>query len=359
MRTAATRWVALALPLLLGRLAVAQPEPTVSPPTAEVAAPKKEKKGKRPRVYGFVQVFYRETFHTGDDPQVDYDNFRVQRVRVGVKGKVIRKVRYVVEIDPRAPTITGIMRDAYIALRHIPRHEIRLGQQKTQFGYENRESSSELFAVNRTEISDNLARGPNLRDVGLGLVGKIPVGGGFRIDDAVTVTNGNGSNTQIDDTDMKSVWGRLGGRFKREELTIWLGGSFGVGDFVDPGDIELDPTDDFTVKFRSIGTDLEVDHTFAFLSAEYVWGRQEFEGETIEPKGYYVNLLGKAPFDLGPIVRYDELLIPEEDFRRWTFGAYWGRPDAPLRLLVNYEYRREKDSSRGDDRLYLWTQVRF
>jgi hypothetical protein len=42
-----------------------------------------------------------------------------------------------------------------------------------------------------------------------------------------------------------------------------------------------------------------------------------------------------------------------------TLGLYYGARDARLRLLVNYELRLLKDDVRGDDKLYLWSQVRF
>ncbi len=113
------------------------------------------------------------------------------------------------------------------------------------------------------------------------------------------------------------------------------------------------------MKFKRVGADAEIDLPWAFLSAEYVWGEDEAEGETIKPKGYYVNLVGRTPWNLGPIVRYDVLEIPDEDFRRWTFGAYYGLAEDAVRVMVNYEYRGVKDDVRGDDKLFLWTQVRF
>ena len=72
-----------------------------------------------------------------------------------------------------------------------------------------------------------------------------------------------------------------------------------------------------------------------FLNAEYVFGWDEnvTAGETDEPRGYYVQLVGKTPWRVGPSVRYDSLA---SEFRRWTFGAYYGLPGAPLRLMVNY-----------------------
>ncbi len=104
----------------------------------------------------------------------------MQRVRLGVRGDLYKWLSYEVEVDPRAPEVKGLLRDAYLAFKFIPRHQLRFGQQKTQFGYENRESSSDLFAVNRTELSDALSRGVNLRDIGVGVIGNVRLGKGWR-----------------------------------------------------------------------------------------------------------------------------------------------------------------------------------
>lgn len=93
----------------------------------------------KPQIYGFAQAFYRDAFNTGSDGVVDNSNFRMQRVRIGVKGRINSWLGYEVEVDPRAPEVSGILRDAFLRLDLIPNHEIRIGQQKTQFGYENRE----------------------------------------------------------------------------------------------------------------------------------------------------------------------------------------------------------------------------
>jgi phosphate-selective porin len=155
--------------------------------------------------YGFVQAHYRHAFETGEDGVFDAPNFRVQRVRLGLKGDLYPWLSYEVEIDPQAPEVTGLLRDAFLAFKFIPRHQLRVGQQKTQFGYENRESSSDLFVVNRSEVSDALSRGVNLRDIGVGLVGNIRLGKGWRFEDAITVVNGDGLNVQADSTRRKNV----------------------------------------------------------------------------------------------------------------------------------------------------------
>ena len=332
--------------------------------------PADEAKDRRgPKLYGYTQAYFRHAVATGEDPDVDNENFRIQRVRIGIKGEVQPKVSYVVEIDPRSPAIEGVLRDAYIALEHIPRHELRIGQQKTQFGYENNVSSSKLFAVNRTEISEGPARGRTLRDIGVGLIGNVKLGGGWRFEDAITVVNGAGANAQEDDTPTKNIWGRLGMRYKNDDsnLVTRFGASGGHGDFIDPDD-PTDPTRDLLIKFESYGVDVQVDHRLFFVSAEVVMGIQHITNvdpanpdgpidEIDDPMGYYVNLVGKIPsLHAGPILRYDTL---GDEFARLTLGAYWGEAAAPLRLMLSYELRQLIDEVRADDKAYVWLQVRF
>ncbi len=360
--------------------AVVQPTPAEANPLPTGAAPEaskiphagdepadakhsREKRAKvRPlKVFGYIQVHYRHALATGADPNVDNGDFRVQRARVGVKGDIFPWLGYDVEIDPRAPDITGVLRDAYFSLRFIPRHELRVGQQKTQFGYENRESSTRLYAVNRAEVSDALSRGVTLRDIGLGLVGNVKLGGGFRIEDALTVVNGDGMNVQADRTKMKDVWGRLGARYRRErlgKLDVRLGASGGVGDFIDEGDDPVDTADDFRLEFQRIGADLELDQQWFFVATEYVWGREKNMAtkESDDPSGYYVNAVAKTPWQVGPSVRYDAF---GDDFKRWTFGLYYGLPGERFRLMLNYEYRKQRDGARADDKLYVWAQASF
>ena len=191
---------------------------------------------------------------------------------------------------------------------------------------------------------------------GIGVVGGWPIRPGLKLEDGVTVVNGNGMNTQNDDTRRKSYWGRVGVRHTYDAITTRVGVSGATGDFIVPAD-PLDPVPmEVHVRFRRLGGDLEVDTPWASLAAEYVWGRDLLPTETTDERGYYVNLVGKAPHKLGPIFRYDTF---GDEFQRYLFGAYYGEPDDGFRVLVNYEYRRLKDSLRGDDRLYLWTQVRF
>jgi hypothetical protein len=315
----------------------------------------------KPYVSGFVQVHFLEPFNTNGDSIVDPDRFRVLRARVSVDGKINKYVSYVVEIDPRSPEITGILRDAYISVKIIPDHTIRIGQQKTQFGYENRESSTRLYVVNRSEMSDNLSRGYNLRDIGIGLLGKLNINEQFRFEDAFTLVNGSGMNVPgIEDFNRKkNLWGRMGIRYKAKDLMWRFGISGGMGDQKDLGEDPVNPSDDFIIDFKRFGLDAEIDHKWFFMASEYAAGTDIVSDTISNPFGYYVLLAGKTKWKAGPLVRYDVL---EDEWKRWTLGAYYGLPNDRIRVLLNYEFRGYHSDEvlyGEDDRLYIQLQIRF
>jgi hypothetical protein len=290
---------------------------------------------------------------------VDHSNFRIQRARLSVEGELSSWLSYEVSIEPRAPELSGILCDAYVALHVIPRHELRIGQEKTLFGYENNVSSSKLFMINRAEVSDVLGQGLDLRDTGVFLEGWWKLGKDLRLEDGLSVVNGSGLNASEDNNRDKNVFGRLGLRYKTDALTVRGGVSGARGDALDVND-EADPADDVARDFLRLGLDLQVDTRWVTAQAEWIGGREELTaaGVTTEDdvQGYYVTLLGKSAYRAGPLARVDALA---DDHLRFTFGAYYGLAEDTFRVLVNYELRQEREGERGDDKLYLWTQARF
>lgn len=320
----------------------------------------KKRNSRVPEISGFAQFTFKQRFDANGDGTTEPSLFRMQRVRVRVEGYVLPWVSYQVEIDPRAPEVGGVLRDAYIDVHVIPHHRLRLGQQKTQFGYENLESSSRLYTVTRSELSENPARGVTLRDIGVGVVGRVPLGGGWRFEDGVTVVNGSGMNVQVDDTKRKNFWGRAGMRYREKDgpFELRFGASGATGDEFVPAD-PLDPlTFDYVFSFNRFGVDCEVDSKWLFAAAEFLKSSEKSTNPAhpTDQQGWYVLLAGKTKREIGPVLRYD--VLDTAAFKRWTIGGYWRNPDDPFRVMMTYE-KFEDDAGKHDDRLFLWSQVRF
>jgi len=324
---------------------------------------------KGPKVYGYVQVqVVNLPLDTNGDGESNEGRARVQRARLSVEGRINKWISYELDIDPRPPEIDGFMRDAYFNLELSDNHRLRIGQQKTIFGYENSRSSSKLYMVNRTELADNMARGVNLRDQGVSLLGRGSIGGGTRMNYAIQVVNGAGMNTQRDNNKAKNVWGRFGLRNAKGASRKWQWGvSTGIGDQFEPYEpfeyiAATDSTDEITgafIKFKRFGTDFRVEKSRFDLNGEFAIGPEKELGEEETIYAYYMTAIGKTSRPFGPLLRYEAFF---DEFTRWTVGAYSGEPTDAFRVLLNYEFRWEEgdaDEDVADDRLYLWTQVRF
>ena len=322
---------------------------------------KKKKKDSKVSISGFVQIFFKQRFETSGDATKEPSLFRVQRLRLTFKGKIIKHVSYKVEIDPRAPTIASLLRDCYLRVSGIiPHHKIQIGQMKAGIGYEALESSSRLYVVNRAQVSDNLSHGRNGRDLGIGLYGKLPLSEHLTLEDSFMLVNGSGANVQADTTHRKNLFGRVGVRYDDADHDLMVRGgiSGAYGDQTDPIDTTVDPPiPAFTVVFKRVGADLQIDQKYAWFGAEYI--RSTNDSATMPDAngtsyGYYAMLVGKLPHHTGPLARWEVL----EDFQGLTFGGYWGDPTAKLRVLVNYEIY-EDSAGAHDHKLYIWTQGRF
>lgn len=236
-----------------------------------------------------------------------------------------------------------------------------MGQQKTQFGYENSESITNLYTVNRSELCDGAMRGENLRDVGVGLLGEVPLNKRFRMENAVTFTNGTRMNVEgpWEFNTRKALWGRVGVRYKRKDLVVRLGGSFAAGGLRYLGADIVDPTDDVYASIDRVGADVQVEHTWFHLTAEYAQGTDRVADTLFaEPTGYSVIAAIKTKWNVGPLARIEQF---EDEFQRTTLGLFYGPPKDALRILLNYEIRSGiTDIPEGhDDRFYVQVQVRF
>ncbi len=356
------------VPVPVDPVPTAQPGAVVVPEVPEVpedetlikqdkGTAKKRKKLKKGivNISGFLSMVYKMRVERNGDGTKDPATFRLSKAVVRFRGRLTRYVGYTIEIDPRSPTIEGVLRDGYISLENlVPGHEIRVGQQKVPFGYENWRSSRRQYFLRRSELSEGLGRGVTHRDIGIGLVGKLKLAPGLRLENAIAVVNGAGLGVQLDDTHRKNLWGRVGIRYKNEQLglIIHAGISGAIGDQYEPEDPGPPAVAATTFSFKRIAGDLEIDHRYAFIGLEYgmSWDENPTGSPSEQTSAYLVSLAGKTPWRVGPAIRYDA--SDAEGFGRITVGGYWGEPKAKVRVLVNYEVY-EDDAGKNDGRFGL------
>lgn len=110
--------------------------------------------------YGLLNFQYSRLYPSAPKPGVS--GFEWRRARIGLRGDVNPNVGFNVVYDGA----DNALKDGFVALRYVPGLEVRLGQFKTPFGYEQPESDTKLLWVNTSYAVGALARGRDSRDVG-------------------------------------------------------------------------------------------------------------------------------------------------------------------------------------------------
>jgi len=311
-----------------------------------------------PRLSGYIQAQLSAGLDGDGDGVAPTTSLFIRRAYLRVKGNVLEGVGYTLLLDASTPA--SLVRDAFASTTLVPHHEIRLGQQKTQFGYENVESDSALYVIDRAFVSNTLGRGQDLRDIGIGVLGKWDLRAGFGVEYALTAVDGAGPNVLADDTPRKNLWGRAGASYQRGDWTVHLGVSGAHGDRFFKADA-TSGTPASISRFNRFGLDLRADGPWFFAVAEGVTGTDDAGAGTSRAAGYYALVAGKTPWNLGPIARVEafdpDVLAPGDLLRRYTLGAYADLKPVAARLLINLELDRSED--RRDHALVSWVQVVF
>ena len=267
--------------------------------------------------------------------------------------------------------VQGRFNHGFARVTLVPYHELRIGQQKTQFGYENPESSTRLLVVNRSLVSNALGREQNganatasgaTRDIGVGVLGRIPVASSITLEWAGGFVNGAGPNRTTDDAiaPQKDFWGRIGPAVKVGVASVRVGASLGRG-----YDVATTPPgtagEPYRYLFRRVGADVQLDTPWFFAAGEYIRGTNALRPTEQVAAGAYVYAYGKTPWNLGPVARV-EGFDPDRDLpgdlqRRWTLGGYYDFRPIKARVVLNYEL--DHSSVRRDDALLVQTQIVF
>jgi hypothetical protein len=367
---------------LLLSLSLAQVTPAAPAPAPAEPAPTPAKAATAPApsakatFWGFINAQVSST--DAHAPTKDSSTFEIRRARIGARGEVAPAIGYAILFDASDVSL----KDAYVGVKKVPGLEIRAGQWKTPFGYEQVESDTKLLWVNSSLPVAALARGVDSRDLGLGLLGKWTVPGGVVAELAVSGVNGAGPNKK-DDLNEKNVWGRAGVSAKLGPATVRAGGSYGAGRQVSalgtdgkfgPQGTGTPTLDDTYFYFQTYGADVTLDTPWLFAAAEVIQSERDFSKFTsptavtrssLTARGWYAGVYGKTPWNVGPVFRVDRLdpnrSAVDDVGLRYTLGAYVDVQPVNARLVFNYELD-ESDAgftSRAGDRAILFAQVIF
>jgi len=373
----------LAAALILAQAPTPAPEAVPSPPPT-IPMPVEAKPLAAPFTakvtpYGFVNFQYSRLYPSSPKPGVQTFEFR--RARIGLKGEVNPHVGFNVIYDGA----DNALKDAYVAVRYLPGVEVRLGQFKTPFGYEQQEADTKLLWLYNSYVVGALARGKDSRDEGALALGRWKLPADLGLDASVAYVNGAGPNVK-DDLGDKGVWSRAGLSGTFAGVTTRLGASYGYGHQVQAlgTDGKLGPQgtggaatfDDTTFYFHAAGLDLTIDSPWFFAVYERIQSRRHVTKHSnpttsvttdLEPKGWYAAAYGKTPWSLGPVLRAEEARLPTSAGtaenarynRRYTFGAYYDATPLNARLVLNYEWDASPRLVRTGNRLVVLTQVMY
>ncbi len=140
----------------------------------------------------------------------DDDRFYLRRARLNATGRFLEEFDFRLELDlagslSNSSALRAQMTDGYINWNRYPQANIRVGQFKTPFGFEQLYGDPRLYTLERSLVNDRLTLS---RQVG------VQLGGDFfekRLTYAVGAFNGNGVNNNFNDNDSFLSVGRIAG----------------------------------------------------------------------------------------------------------------------------------------------------
>jgi phosphate-selective porin len=298
----------------------------------------------------------------------DNDRFYLRRARLNATGKFLEELDFRLEADlagslSNTSALRAQMTDGYVNWNRYPQANVRVGQFKTPFGFEQLYSDPRLFLLERSLVNDRLTLSRQLgAQVGGDLFEK-------RLSYAAGVFNGNGANNSFNDDDSFLASARLSGVLWRRQSSAWsLGGNvFSSEDTsVSASDFGFDNN---VFAGERVGTGLDTQLTAGRIElwAEYLsvdWkpssGRPRSE---IGSEGWYVQgsyffipdrlqgVLKAESFD--PVVE-----DRTEPFEIGTAGLGWYLKGHDLKLLLNY-LRVRQDGQEDQDKILTRMQVIF
>ncbi|MEO6568862.1 MAG: porin [Opitutaceae bacterium] len=310
------------------------------------------------------------------------DRFYLRRARINLQGKFLEEFDFRIEGEfagslAEATGNRAQLTDAYINWNRDEFANIRVGQFKSPFGYEQLYADPRLFTIERSLANDRLTAS---RQIG------VQVGGDLHdktISYATGVFNGTGVNTSANDND-KFFWaGRISAVAWQGKLvgqdTRWSAGAdaFASNDTTLAGqaaefgfDLVPGGTRDniLTGRRKAGGLDTQLHSGGLDLWAEYLRARfkplSAIPSRSFDAEGWYVQAAYFiVPKALQAVVKYDEfdpnVSVGSNGTRTWTLGANWLLKADDIKLQFNYLISDLDVSSIQNRKLILRLQTIF
>lgn len=312
----------------------AAPEAPPKAPAQEVRPGGKESKLV---IGGFLQA----QAESGErvDARFGDENDRVflRRARVNVQGSFPERFDFKAELDlagglGSASGVRAQATDLYVRWSRYPFAQIRAGQFKTPYGYEQIFSDTRTLTVERTLVSDRITIG---RGVGVQLAGDAGP-----VSYALGAFNGNGTNLTFNDDEGFLTAGRVSATpWKRGDSSRW---SIGVNGFrsedrAAPVAPELGFSgNSFAGSRQAWGVDTQL-----AIGTLELWGevlRARFDpsaGATRDLNGWYAGGGWMLTQRIQAVAMIDRLDAPLDDVRTWTAGANYFIKGHDLKLQLN------------------------
>jgi phosphate-selective porin OprO and OprP len=289
----------------------------------------------------------------------DHDRFYLRRARLNAAGRFLEEFDFRLELDlagglSNTSGLRAQMTDGYINWNRFPAANVRAGQFKTPFGFEQLYADPRLTTIERSLVNDRLTLN---RQIG------VQVGGDLvekNLSYAIGVFNGSGANDNFNDND-KFLWaGRFAGvlwqQGSGDQLVRWSvgGNAFRSDDtgLSEPADFRFDATPAsadvdnlFTGRRSGLGLDTQLQAGRLEIWAEALAVRWEPESRRprsrVDSRGWYVQgswyLLPQRVQAVAKFETFDpDRSAKDDDTSTGTLGLNWYLKGDDLKLMLDY-----------------------
>ena len=310
------------------------------------------------------------------------DRFYLRRARLNATGRFLEEFDFRLEMDlagslSNSAGLRAQMTDGYINWNRFAAANIRAGQFKTPFGFEQLYSDPRLITIERSMVNDRLTLS---RQIGAQVGGDLA---DKRVSYALGAFNGNGVNNNFNDNGKFTWVGRLSGipwqRGSGDGAMSWSVGANGFTSedtaLAEPSEFRLDSTPAtaaadnlFTGKRRGAGFDTEILVGPFELWAELLQVRWEPDSNRPRPQldsgGWYVQAsMFAVPKKLQFVAKY-ETFDPDRDAGKdetntGTLGLNYYIKGHDLKLMLDYMRVDAADRPSKENKMLARLQVIF